>query len=334
MNKQNEPIKLVLIGCGGFSFNTLYPMLRNLPVRLTAVCDIDREKREQFSAFYQVGKQYADFREMLLAERPDAALCVVNADIHYEAAKFCLEQGIHVFVEKTPCQTAAQAEELVALQKRSGKYLMTGFNRRYVTSYLMAHEIIRRPEFGDISMYYSKFNATPYTSNDYFVFNHIIHHLDLARYLLGELEGISVQQKLINGRSGAFAVHFTAKETQAIGTIQAASMLNEAYPMERLDIAGTGGNLVVDNVRDLRYNRTGPQRNKDFAEPLQNTGDCLSWNLSNGYGIGAGIFSYLGFEAEMAEFIAAVQGGPRPGCTIEESLGSMQAMEAVRQALV
>jgi hypothetical protein len=32
---------------------------------------------------------------------------------------------------------------------------------------------------------------------------------------------------------------------------------SEAYSMERLDIAGIGGNVVVDNVRDLRYSRTG-----------------------------------------------------------------------------
>jgi predicted dehydrogenase len=310
-------------------------MLRNLPVHVQGICDTDSARLDRFAQFYHVEKQYLDYREMIQKERPDAVLCVVNADIHYEVAKFCLEAGVHVFVEKTPCQTAAQAEELSKLQDEKGTFVSVGFNRRYVTSYMLAKEIVSRSEFGKIAMYYSKFNANPYGSIDYFVFNHIIHHLDLARYLLGEISNISLQQTIIDRAkgSGSFAVHFTAAESGAIGTIQAASVLSEAYPMERLDIAGTGGNIVVDNVRDLRYNRTGPRRDLNFSEPLRNDSDCLIWNLSPGYGIGAGIFSYLGFEAELAEFFSAVLGGPTPKCTVKQSIGTMKAMEAVRRMI-
>jgi predicted dehydrogenase len=198
---------------------------------------------------------------------------------------------------------------------------------------MMTREIITRPEFGSVSMYYSKFNADPYLSNDHYVFNHIIHHLDLARYLLGEITGVEAQSKIINGKSGAFEVHFKAVESGAVGTIQAASMLNEACPMEILDIAGTDGNVVVNNIRDLRYNRTGPRRNIEVLEALKNDGDCLSWNLSNGFGIGAGIYSYLGFEVELDQFIKAVTDGIRPECTIEESVGTMKAMEEVRKTV-
>jgi predicted dehydrogenase len=179
-------------------------------------------------------------------------------------------------------------------------------------------------------MIYTKFNASQYKSTDYFIFNHIIHHIDLVRYLVGEIGDLYFQHKIHHERSGAFALHFTARDSGAVGTIQAASMLEEAYPMERVDIAGTGGNLVVDNLRDLRYNRSGPQRDVNFAQPLENTGDCLAWNPSHGYGVGRGIFSYLGFEPEIAEFVQALLGGPRPSCTIEESVGTMRVMETIR----
>jgi hypothetical protein len=54
--------------------------------------------------------------------------------------------------------------------------------------------------------------------------------------------------------------------------------------------------------------------------------------LSGGYGIGAGIFSYLGFEAELAEFFGAVLGKGEPGCTIKQCVGTMKVMEQVRLA--
>jgi predicted dehydrogenase len=326
-------VKLAIIGCGNFTFNTLYPMLRKQPIRLAAICDTAPEQTERFAAFYNAGVRYTDYREMILTEKPDGVICAVNASVHYEAAKFCLENNVTIFVEKTPCETAKQAEELAELQKAGGKFVVTGFNRRFVNSYMMTREIIQRPEFGSVSMYYSKFNSDPYLSNDYYIFNHIIHHLDLARYLLGEIAGIKVQSRIVNGRSGAFEVHFKALETGAVGTIQAASMLNEAYPMEILDIAGTNGNVVVNNIRDLRYNRTGPHRNVETPEPLKNDGDCLSWNLSGGFGVGSGIYSYLGFETELDQFIKAITGGTRPACTIEESIGTMKVMEEVRKAV-
>jgi hypothetical protein len=47
------------------------------------------------------------------------------------------------------------------------KLALVGFNCRSTASYTTAHEIIHRPEFGEISMYYSKFNASPYKSNDF-----------------------------------------------------------------------------------------------------------------------------------------------------------------------
>jgi predicted dehydrogenase len=334
MNDGKPGLKLALVGLGVFPFNVQYPMLRNEAVELVAVCDIDEARRERFARFYRVPACYADYKEMILKERPDVLICVVNAGVHYEVAKFCLENGVHVWVEKTPCNTAAQAEELAALQKKSGKYAGVGFNCRFITSYVMAHEIIHRSEFGEISMYYSKFNASPYKSNDFFIFSHIIHHLDLARYLLGEIDDLSVQKKIKDDRRGAFAVHFTAVESGAIGTIQAASGLAEAYPCERLDIASFGGaNLVVDNLRDLRYNRSGPQRDGKIVPPLDSSGDCVCWNFNNRYGVSHGIFSYAGFEGEIYDFLDAVREGRRPLCTIEESVGSMKAMEQVRQAL-
>jgi predicted dehydrogenase len=333
-NEEKRPLKLALVGLGTFPFNVQYPMLRNEAVELKAVCDIDEAKCERFARFYNVPARYADYKDMIRMEKPDAVICVVNADVHYEAAKFCLENGVHVWVEKTPCNTAAQAEELAALQKKSGKFAGVGFNCRFITSYVMANEIIHRPEFGEISMFYSKFNASPYKSNDFFIFSHIIHHLDLARYLLGEIGDLHVQKKIKDDKRGAFAVHFTALESGAIGTIQAASGLYEAYPCERLDIAGFGGaNLVVDNLRDLRYNRSGPRRDNRDVPPLDSNGDCVCWNFNHRYGVSHGIYSYAGFEGEIYDFLDSIRDGKRPLCTIEESIGSMKAMEIVRKVL-
>jgi predicted dehydrogenase len=328
---EGNVLKLALVGCGNFPFQTLYPMLRNQPIDLAGICDIDPAKTERFSRFYKAGRAYTDYREMIRAEKPDAVICVANKEVHYEVGKFCLENGVNVLTEKSPCPGAAQAEELAALQKKTGKFMGVAFNRRWGTGYTLARQVIQGSDFGKVSMLYSKFNTKAYQNLDQFVFNHIIHLIDLTVYLLGEIANPSVQALIHGEHSGALAIHFTAVKSKAICTIQSAAMEDEAYPMERLDVAGTGGNLVVDNWRDFHYDRTGPERDIHFAAPLTNSGDSLSWRPAGGYGIGRGIFSYMGFESLLSEFIKSARGEGKFSCTIEDCIPTMKFTDEVRK---
>ena len=177
-------LRLALIGCGAFPYNTLYPMLRNLPVDLAGICDIDPARMEKFSRFYNTGNRYTDYREMVKAEKPEAVLCVTNLDVHYEAAKYCLKNGINILTEKAPCQNAAQAEELADLQKNSGKFHGVLFNRRWGTGYSLAKQAVDSKEFGKVTMIYSKFNTRVYRDIDFFVYNHIVNRSFVLQFYL------------------------------------------------------------------------------------------------------------------------------------------------------
>jgi predicted dehydrogenase len=327
----NKLLKLALVGCGSFPFNTLYPMLRNLPVELTGICDIDPAKTERFARFYHAGNAYTDYREMIRTEKPQAVICVTNMDVHYEAAKFCLENGVDVLTEKSPCRNAEQAEELAALQKKTGKFMGVAFNRRWGTGYALAKDVISRPEFGKITMFFAKFNTHAYRDLDFFVYNHIIHLFDLAVYLLGDIVKPCIQTIIHGEHNGAMAIHFTAARSGAICTIQSAATVDEAYPVEELQITGAGGDVIVHNWRDFHYNRTGPQRDIEFFKPLENTSDNLSWNPAGGYGIGRGIFSYMGFEPLLAEFVDSALEGKKYRCTIEDCVPTMKFTGEVRK---
>ncbi|MCL2319180.1 MAG: hypothetical protein FWC45_03785, partial [Treponema sp.] len=246
----------------------------------------------------------------------------------YEVARYCLLRQIPVYVEKVPCETAAQAEELAELSAKSGSIVMAGFNRRYATGYMMAKDVVSRKEFGQPAVFYMKFHASPYRSVDYFVFNHIIHLLDTACYILGKLDNISVLHRVFTPQKGSYVVNFTTA-SGTLGTLHSACMLATPFPMEYLDIAGTGGQEVtVDNLQDVRYNRSGPERDQIHGLPLQDNGDCLSWNASNGHAQGV---DYMGFDAQLAEFYGAVSGGKPIASGIESCVNTMIALERVME---
>jgi predicted dehydrogenase len=308
-------------------------MLRSQPIELVGICDRDPAKTARFTGFYRAGRAYTDYREMIRSEKPDAVICVVSRELHYEVGKFCLEQGINVLTEKAPCVNAAQAEELAALQEKNGAFMGVAFNRRWGTGYVLAKQVLEKAEFGTPSMLYTKFNTKAYRDLDFFVYNHISHLIDLVVFLLGELSAPTVQTLIRGEHSGVLGIHCSALASGALCTIQSAAMVDEAYPMERLDIAATGGNLVVDNWRDLYWDRTGPERDLRFGAALENTGDALTWRPAGGYGIGRGIFSYMGFESLLDEFIKAARGERRFSCTIRETVPTMKFIDQVLEQL-
>src|SRR5690554_2614128 len=147
----NNKLTIGIVGCGGHMYEFLYNCLKWVPdVAVAAVCDIDEGKLDRFTAMYSIPNRYNDYNEMFAKESLDAIIVVINETRHYEVAKAAMLAGIHVFVEKTPSNNTQEAEELALIQGQTGKSTMVGFNRRFMTSYVLAKEISSRPEFDDV----------------------------------------------------------------------------------------------------------------------------------------------------------------------------------------
>ncbi len=323
-------LRIGIVGCGGHMYEFLYNCLKWVPdVSVLAVCDIDESKLDRFTAMYSIPSRYTDYNEMFAKESLDAIIVVINETEHYAVAKAAMLAGIHVFVEKTPGNNTQEAEELAFIQQQTGKTTMVGFNRRFMTSYAMAKEISQRAEFGDILMYQSQFNTSPYRNDAFFKLNHIIHHLDLARFLLGELEITHVQRVALNERMVGYTISIRS-EKGAIGTIQSGSLLDEMYPIERLELIGNRRNIVVDNVKSLVYNR--PPQPKDKFKPytLTDGGDSLTWNMSHGL---YPRFSYHGYEDEIYYFLTCVREGRSPEPSIADSVNTMKLLDQLEAHL-
>lgn len=315
MSSSPAPTRIGVVGLGKHTFQTWYNSLRWAPEHeVVAAVDIDPAKLEQFTRFYAVPNAFTDYREAFAKVPMDAVMIQAGHKVNFPIIKAALEAGLHVFVEKTPAASAAEIDELLEVQRASGKSVMVGWNRRFTTSYMMAKEIIAREEFGPTVMYQSQFHATPYVE-DAFVLNHIVHHLDLARWLLGEITLTSAQYRRHGDRLQAYTISFES-QSGTLGTIQSASTLDELYPMERLELVGHLRNIVIDNVKGLVYNRP-PVRKETFETfTLEDTSDALVWNPSHGY---YPRFTNHGYENELHHFITEIRAGRNPQPDLADS---------------
>ncbi|MBB3457975.1 putative dehydrogenase [Rhizobium sp. BK313] len=326
-----QTFRVGVIGCGKHMFEFLFGSLKWTPAAaVVAACDIDRAKLDQLARVYNVPRLYTDIGDMLAKERLDAVVVAAGHQQNFPLLRAALEAGVNVFVEKTPCNDTAEAKALAELQRKSGKALMVGFNRRFMTGYAMAREVSQRPEFGGIRMYHSQFHATPYRSDEFLKVNHIIHHLDLARFLMGELTITHVDKLQIDDRRIGYNISFRS-QTGAIGIIQSASMLDEIYPMERLEIVGDRRNIVVDNIKNFIYNRP-PLNSKQNYEPfaIDDAGDALVWNPSHGY---YPRYSHHGYENGLRYFFDCLQAGKLPQPDIHDSVRTMELIDQLNQKI-
>jgi predicted dehydrogenase len=198
-------IRLGLIGCGGLSNGILLPALATIDrFDLTATCDLREEAARAAAERYGAAAWYTDYRQVLARDDLDAAMVVAPPAVHEEAGIAVLERGLHLYVEKPPSMTAAGAQRLADAARGRPLKTMVGTVQRHVPVHRMAKDITQRPEFGRLMLYQARYCCPgPGMRMDwgmrreddadmvrFFLLDHIIHHIDLARYFLGEIAAV------------------------------------------------------------------------------------------------------------------------------------------------
>ena len=106
-------------------------------VELVGVCDLDAAAGRAVADSVAT-RYYADYRE--LVKLVDAVTIAASTTAHFTLAKFFLEHGVHVLVEKPMTRTSREAAELNELASRQELKLQVGHVERFNTALLSARE--------------------------------------------------------------------------------------------------------------------------------------------------------------------------------------------------
>ncbi len=111
---------------------------------LVGVCDIDEHAGRAVADALGV-RYFRDHTE--LAGRVDAVTIAATTSAHFELARYFLEHGVHVLVEKPMTRTAEQARVLTELAERKGLKLQVGHVERFNPALLSARESLTDIDF-------------------------------------------------------------------------------------------------------------------------------------------------------------------------------------------
>ena len=324
--------KLAIVGCGGMIYDFIYEYTKTLDVNLEAICG-EESAVKRFAQMYAVPRLFSDYAEMLDTVRPDLVI-VFPSDETTQArtAKASMLAGADVLCERPICHSIAEGEELIAVQEKTGHFVMPRYNRRYMNAYISAKHIMGSPEFGAAYMYSSSFHAAAYGSEEQFISNHISHHLDLARMLLGEIRLLHVGRIAESTRRVGFNIVFEREKPgdnglKTLGNIQSNSFLCGDYPMERLDISGNLRQIIVENVRTLRYNRPVKRLENSGAEDFLAEGGTRILNMNYAQ---LNNFAFYGFENMLKEFVRCSEAMVKPVQDMEDALKTFMLVQSLK----
>ncbi|WJH32732.1 Gfo/Idh/MocA family oxidoreductase [Paenibacillus sp. CC-CFT747] len=128
-------IKLGIIGTGNiFKAAHLKPLLEHPEVEIAAVCDVNKERVEEYADHYKIPYAYTNYQDLLKHEEIDAIdICTPNL-FHSEIAIAGLKAGKHVFVEKPDAVNPEEAQKMADVAKESGRVLMAMRNNRFTAA--------------------------------------------------------------------------------------------------------------------------------------------------------------------------------------------------------
>ena len=118
------------------------------PVRVHALCDIDREGLAKANEKLGVQELYHDYEEMLEKSDLDAVFIATPMALHVPQSVAALRKGLHVLCEVTAATDIQQCRELVAACKASKAVYMMAENYNYHRHVAVVREMVLRGLFG------------------------------------------------------------------------------------------------------------------------------------------------------------------------------------------
>jgi len=332
--KMTQPVRIAVVGAGLVGQRHIAAIASLPHVTLAAVV-------EPSGAAFGETPVYPDLDGLFASQEVDGVVLSTPTPLHLDGARFCVERGVPVLVEKPLATSAAEAADIVRAGEETGVPILVGHHRRHNPIIQKAAELIKTGAIGEIRA--AQATCWFYKPDDYFdaapwrkkhgagpISVNLVHDVDLMRHLCGQV--VSVQAQLTPSVRGYenedLAAAVLRFASGAIGTITVSDsivapwsweMTSAEYPIYPVTdqscyhIGGSEGALSIPDMRLWRHD-----------------GEKSWWN-----GISATAMPRPASDPlinQIAHFAEVIEGTAPPLVTAQEGLATMRVVEAIQQA--
>jgi predicted dehydrogenase len=317
--------------------------------QLVAIAGRNEEAVAAAALRYGYAEYVTDWKALLADDRIQLFDNTGPNNLHSEPTIAAAEAGRHVICEKPLGRDAAESYETWQRVQAAGVKHMCAFNYRFVPAVRLAREIIESGEIGEVQHFRGAYlQEWGTTEGEVWRFDKATagsgalgdlgaHVIDLARYLVGEIDAVSAMTATFQaGREVDDAVESTVRFANgAVGTIEASRFCQGRKNAFTWEINGSKGSLRFDlerlNELEAHFVGSSPgDRAQGFRNVLVSEADHPFWEhwWPQGHIIG---WEHT-FVHELHHLLAAIRGdtdvAPH-GATLEDGYRAAEVCDAM-----
>ena len=221
------------------------------------VADPDAEAAERGRELARARRSSADPMEALHDPDVDAVVIVTPTTTHASLIEAALRAGKAVWTEKPIAQELSDTARIVDLWRETGIPVQVGFMRRFDPGYVRAKELIDAGALGRIEQFRALSRDTNPPPLEFLLtcggsfLDMSVHDLDVARFLVGEVEEVHAWASVLFDERFAKADDWDTSvimmkfRNGALGVVETARHSTWGYDI-RAEVAGSVGKVVVD----------------------------------------------------------------------------------------
>lgn len=331
--------KVAIIGCGRISNKIIQAIIANKEkMDLVVLCDIIEEKMLNIEEIYNGKlenkielKKYLDYKEMLKNEKINVAIISTESGYHEEIGLYCLENDVHVIIEKPLAMSIEGAQKLVNKSREKNLKLAACHQNRFNYPIQLLKKAIEEKRMGKIfsgmarilwtrdENYYSQapWRGT-WKLDGGTLMNQCIHNIDLLNWMMDdEIDTIYAQTAnyIRNIEAEDYGVIIIRYKSGKIGTIEGSAITYPKNLEETLMITGEKGTVIVGGIA---VNKINTWRVEGDVEEEYLSVDCGDPNSVYGYG----------HEALYKDFIESIDNDREPLIAGEAGLTAVKIILA------
>lgn len=326
---QSKLIRVGFIGLGDHADEQLLPSLASTPnTELTIISSRTASKLELFGQKFKPKYTTQNWEEVIDPNLIDAVIVCSKPKIHYEVAKKCLENRIHIFIEKPPAENLTQLQELIELKKKTNCKTFVGYNFTFSDAFEklqkpLASSPIKLAKFrflvGKLNQPVDGFE-TVLESNLYKIFIHPMHTLIST---FGPYTRLQLFEQILTDNKFSMQIVFEFGGGLAILDWGNYSNRFECRFELTNENCETG---ILDNLNHLEFwNLQDHKRNPNFAREFKSKEKTV-WD----YSPLSGGFERTGYQFELKNFFESITQNKPTNCELEQSLEVYKAILEIK----
>jgi myo-inositol 2-dehydrogenase/D-chiro-inositol 1-dehydrogenase len=250
-------IGVAFLGVGRMGETHLRNLVGLSGVRVVAVADPNREAAERGKAISSAEVALTDIEKAITHPGVDAVVIVTPTETHARLIELAVNAGKAVFSEKPIALDLSETTRVVRLAQERGSSVQIGFMRRFDPGYAKAKARIEAGELGKLETFRALSRDTYPPSLNFLkssgglFLDMAVHDLDLARFLVGEVEEVQawgavlIDDRFSQAGDVDTAMTLLRFENGVLGITETSRRSNWGYDI-RTEVAGAIGKVIVE----------------------------------------------------------------------------------------